>query len=235
MWARGTRPCQGRLRKRCLWDTEIVPAGRRRDKHLRRQEVLNRARRFWYWKKASTRGGTLPVAACALHGGARFHTGMVGTRPGPILASADAIEAVVHGRRARFGVARPSARGSTRSLTSCGRCPDSRDRTGVAGSREAPGSLRPVVRHKAGPGVTPGTLPIEGDLRSPETSRTRRPCLQAQEGCPCPVHETGATPEGKACWHLQGKCPSTRPPDWCKVDPLAAPSLLEDAAKRTRT
>jgi hypothetical protein len=55
LWAQGTRPCRGRLRKRCLWDTEIVLAGRRHDRHLRRQEVLNRARRFWYWKKASTR------------------------------------------------------------------------------------------------------------------------------------------------------------------------------------
>jgi hypothetical protein len=33
-------------------------------------------------------GGTLPVAAFALHGGARFQTGIVGTRPGPIPASA---------------------------------------------------------------------------------------------------------------------------------------------------
>src|SRR6266481_5020198 len=48
VWAQGTRPCRGRLRKRCLWDTETVPAGRRCDRHLRRQEVLNRARRFWY-------------------------------------------------------------------------------------------------------------------------------------------------------------------------------------------
>jgi amidohydrolase len=43
-------------------------------------------------------GGTLPAAAFALHGGARFPAGVVGTRPGPILASGDTIEAVIHGR-----------------------------------------------------------------------------------------------------------------------------------------
>jgi len=43
-------------------------------------------------------GGTVPAAAFALHGGARFPAGVVGTRPGPILASADTIEAVIHGR-----------------------------------------------------------------------------------------------------------------------------------------
>src|SRR5690349_1673156 len=43
-------------------------------------------------------GGTLPAAAFALHGGARFQAGMVGTRPGPILASGDTIEALIHGR-----------------------------------------------------------------------------------------------------------------------------------------
>lgn len=43
-------------------------------------------------------GGSLPAAAFALHGGARFQAGMVGTRPGPILASADTIEALIHGR-----------------------------------------------------------------------------------------------------------------------------------------
>ena len=43
-------------------------------------------------------GGVAPTAAFALHGGARFRTGMVGTRPGPILASGDTIDAVIHGR-----------------------------------------------------------------------------------------------------------------------------------------
>jgi amidohydrolase len=43
-------------------------------------------------------GGVAPAAAFALHGGARFRAGMVGTRPGPILASGDTIEAVIHGR-----------------------------------------------------------------------------------------------------------------------------------------
>ena len=43
-------------------------------------------------------GGTAPAAAFALHGGARYPAGVVGTRPGPILASGDTIEAVIHGR-----------------------------------------------------------------------------------------------------------------------------------------
>jgi len=43
-------------------------------------------------------GGTAPSAAFALHGGARYPAGVVGTRPGPILASGDTIEAVIHGR-----------------------------------------------------------------------------------------------------------------------------------------
>ena len=43
-------------------------------------------------------GGVAPAAAFALHGGAGFRTGMVGTRPGPILASGDTIDAVIHGR-----------------------------------------------------------------------------------------------------------------------------------------
>jgi amidohydrolase len=43
-------------------------------------------------------GGGAPAAAFALHGGARLPTGVVGTRPGPILASGDTIEAVIHGR-----------------------------------------------------------------------------------------------------------------------------------------
>ena len=43
-------------------------------------------------------GGVAPAAAFALHGGARFRAGTVGTRPGPILASGDTIEAVIHGR-----------------------------------------------------------------------------------------------------------------------------------------
>ena len=43
-------------------------------------------------------GGVAPAAAFALHGGARFRAGMVGTRPGPILASGDTIDAVIHGR-----------------------------------------------------------------------------------------------------------------------------------------
>src|SRR5258705_1652742 len=42
--------------------------------------------------------GVAPTAAFALHGGAGFRTGMVGTRPGPILASGDTIDAVIHGR-----------------------------------------------------------------------------------------------------------------------------------------
>jgi hippurate hydrolase len=43
-------------------------------------------------------GGVAPTAAFALHGGAQFRAGMVGTRPGPILASGDTIDAVIHGR-----------------------------------------------------------------------------------------------------------------------------------------
>jgi len=43
-------------------------------------------------------GGVAPAAAFALHGGALFPAGTVGTRPGPILASGDSIEAVIHGR-----------------------------------------------------------------------------------------------------------------------------------------
>jgi amidohydrolase len=43
-------------------------------------------------------GGAAPRAAFALHGGARYPAGVVGTRPGPILASGDTIEAVIHGR-----------------------------------------------------------------------------------------------------------------------------------------
>ena len=43
-------------------------------------------------------GGILPAAAFALHGGARFPAGVIGTRPGPILASGDTIEALIHGR-----------------------------------------------------------------------------------------------------------------------------------------
>jgi len=43
-------------------------------------------------------GGVAPTAAFALHGGARFRAGVVGTRPGPILASGDTIDAVIHGR-----------------------------------------------------------------------------------------------------------------------------------------
>src|SRR5499425_2321060 len=42
-------------------------------------------------------GGT-PSAAFALHGGPRHAAGVVSTRPGPILASGDTIEAVIHGR-----------------------------------------------------------------------------------------------------------------------------------------
>src|SRR5262245_12288617 len=42
--------------------------------------------------------GAAPAAAFALHGGARYAAGEVGTRPGPILASGDTIEAVIHGR-----------------------------------------------------------------------------------------------------------------------------------------
>ena len=42
--------------------------------------------------------GVAPTAAFALHGGAGFRAGMVGTRPGPILASGDTIDAVIHGR-----------------------------------------------------------------------------------------------------------------------------------------
>jgi hippurate hydrolase len=43
-------------------------------------------------------GGIAPTAAFALHGGARYPAGVVGTRPGPILASGDTIEVVIHGR-----------------------------------------------------------------------------------------------------------------------------------------
>ena len=43
-------------------------------------------------------GSAAPAAAFALHGGARFPAGVVGTRPGPILASGDTIEVVIHGR-----------------------------------------------------------------------------------------------------------------------------------------
>ncbi len=43
-------------------------------------------------------GGTVPAAAFALHGGARLPAGVVGTRPGPILASGDTLEAMIHGR-----------------------------------------------------------------------------------------------------------------------------------------
>ena len=43
-------------------------------------------------------GGTAPAGAFALHGGARYPAGVVGTRPGPILASGDTIQVVVHGR-----------------------------------------------------------------------------------------------------------------------------------------
>jgi len=43
-------------------------------------------------------GGSAPAAAFALHGGARFAAGVVGTRPGPILASGDTIEVTIHGR-----------------------------------------------------------------------------------------------------------------------------------------
>ena len=50
-------------------------------------------------------GGTAPAAAFALHGGARFPAGVIGTRPGPILASGDTIEAVI--QRARESL--PSA------------------------------------------------------------------------------------------------------------------------------
>jgi hippurate hydrolase len=43
-------------------------------------------------------GPGAPAAAFALHGGARYRAGEVATRPGPILASGDTIEVVVHGR-----------------------------------------------------------------------------------------------------------------------------------------
>src|SRR5262245_7225731 len=42
--------------------------------------------------------GGAPSAAFALHGGSRHPAGVVATRPGPILASGDTIEAVIHGR-----------------------------------------------------------------------------------------------------------------------------------------
>src|SRR5262252_454694 len=42
--------------------------------------------------------GGAPSAAFALHGGPRQAAGVVATRPGPILASGDTIEAVIHGR-----------------------------------------------------------------------------------------------------------------------------------------
>jgi hippurate hydrolase len=43
-------------------------------------------------------GGTAPAGSFALHGGARYPAGVVGTRPGPILASGDTIQVVIHGR-----------------------------------------------------------------------------------------------------------------------------------------
>src|SRR5215468_6253703 len=45
-----------------------------------------------------TDGGPAPAAAFAIHGGARYPAGVVATRPGPILASGDTIDAVIHGR-----------------------------------------------------------------------------------------------------------------------------------------
>jgi len=42
--------------------------------------------------------GGAPSAAFALHGGSRHPAGVVATPPGPILASGDTIEAVIHGR-----------------------------------------------------------------------------------------------------------------------------------------
>ena len=39
-----------------------------------------------------------PAAAFALHGEPRYHAGVVATRPGPILASGDTLEVVIHGR-----------------------------------------------------------------------------------------------------------------------------------------
>jgi amidohydrolase len=43
-------------------------------------------------------GGEPPSAAFALHVGARYRAGVVGTRPGPILASGDTLEVEIHGR-----------------------------------------------------------------------------------------------------------------------------------------
>jgi len=42
--------------------------------------------------------GGAPSAAFALHGGSLHPAGVVATRPGPILASGDTLEAVIHGR-----------------------------------------------------------------------------------------------------------------------------------------
>jgi len=42
--------------------------------------------------------GGAPSAAFALHGGSHHPAGVVATRPGPILASGDTLEAVIHGR-----------------------------------------------------------------------------------------------------------------------------------------
>ena len=99
---------------------------------------------------------------------------------------------------ARFGVARPCARGSTRSLTSCGR-PVSRsgDRTDVAGSREAPGSLRPACRADARPARGARALAPSDDATGDEAMGvyaevrdfvlTHRPCAgprQANAGPP---------------------------------------------------
>jgi len=53
--------------------------------------------RYMLEEGLDTDGGA-PAAAFALHGGARFSAGVVGTRPGPILASGDTVEAVIHGR-----------------------------------------------------------------------------------------------------------------------------------------
>src|SRR5262245_52274909 len=43
-------------------------------------------------------GDAPPTAAFALHGEPRYRAGVVATRPGPILASGDTLEAVIHGR-----------------------------------------------------------------------------------------------------------------------------------------
>src|SRR5260370_28076387 len=87
--------------------------------------------------------------------------------------------------------------GRRSALPAAGRCPDSGDRTGVAGSREAPGSLRPAYRADARPARGARTLAPPDDATGDETmgvyaevrdfDPTHRPCAgprQANAGPP---------------------------------------------------